>query len=495
MPLLGTRKKYLGTKVYPSREAQNIMPARKITAELEHDIIQALEKLESDSYNSVSTQEGAEKESLPVSQMITESVHESTLRNGLLALLGKIAIPDSLAWEDAMNYCRDVIESPQDTKRRANSEWVRSGSDLYFELTKRFGPGIIEAAQTGAAKLVDNHYTGNPLNIAHVDKKANMMRYMQDQHPSSIFNREPGLLALTCYEQTALCCSITISAWQPPHRAIPFGTIAHVGVCDDYHEFTLEERKGRLLLIALAAGAIYEVGGQAVNVVVDATALQAAGSGRDMSTHAARAWRAISGCTTAYSSYLWAQGSLKDEGLVAPEAMMAMHDLLDWRSDLAGRNHENGVSATYGLGIEDPHHDYLEDMLRRATTDPLSGAYAMASIVFLHFTATRYGAYNYYKGGGGGCGGSFEPCGECERLLKCVTVRAGLHWAPMKPPQSFAEGEPFRQLCRSVFDKFETHPLGQCGISWLQHLVTTGQIRLFDALVAIDPLDSTAGWV
>jgi hypothetical protein len=40
-------------------------------------------------------------------------------------------------------------------------------------------------------------------------------------------------------------------------------------------------------------------------------------------------------------------------------------------------------------------------------------------------------------------------------------------------------------------DIFETQPLAQCGISWLQYLITTGRIRLFDALVTIEMGDFT----
>jgi hypothetical protein len=454
------------------------MSVAHISSELTSELNQALIELD---------QESNDLDSRPTSPIsiakdIAKSAQRSMLRNGLLALLGKASYPQNQHWEDAMDYCRAVIEDPQDTAQRANTERVRSCSDVYFELLKKFGPRIIEVAREGCAALIDDHYGGNALSIAHIDKKANTERHIHEQKISDIFNRKPGVLAVACYELT-VCCSILISAWLPTQRATKFATISHVAVCEDYHAFTAQEKRTRIQMIALAVGAAFEAGGQAVNALVDGTTLQAVGTNDQVTVEATMAWRAVGGCTMPYSGYLWGGESLQD-GLIAPEVMMAMHDIMDWRSDIAARNHENGVSAVYGLGMKDPHHTYIEAMLEKASLHPLSGAYAMACIIHLHFTATRYGSYMYR-------GGVCDPCLKCESLLRDVTLGAGLQWAPMAPPRNFAEGHPFRQLCHSWMDTFETQPLDQCGISWLQYLITTGRIRLFDALVTIEMGDFT----
>lgn len=44
--------------------------------------------------------------------------------------------------------------------------------------------------------------------------------------------------------------------------------------------------------------------------------------------------------------------------LVVPEAMIAIHNLLGWKCDAAALHHENGVSAVYGLGYQQPFHSY-----------------------------------------------------------------------------------------------------------------------------------------
>lgn len=414
------------------------------------------------------------------------SVYKETMRNGLLALLGLINIPGSQSWEDAVDYCRAVIECPQDTSQRANAKWTRSCSDLCQKLKERFGPGIVAAARSGCTAFVRDHYQGDSLSIAHVDKKTNMRSLILHQNPSFIFHHESSFLAIACYEITALCCSIVTSAWQPPKEAVKSGMISHVAVSDDYHAFTTMEYETRVRMVALSVGVAYKAGGQAVNVLVDGAALQAIGSGDQLTVEAVMAWRAVGGCTTPYSDYLWGRGSLED-GLVAPELMMAMHDLLDWRCDTAAQNHENGVSAVYGLGVEDAFHTYLEAMLHRASSNPLAGAHAIASIVHLHFTSMRYGS-SRYRGDHG------KPCRRCEKLLRNITARGGLQWEPTPPPSSFTASEKFRRLGKLVVDTFEPHQLAQTGVSWLQHLITTGEIWLFDALVKIHPVDSNAGW-
>ncbi|KAE8132571.1 hypothetical protein BDV38DRAFT_274983 [Aspergillus pseudotamarii] len=106
----------------------------------------------------------------------------------------------------------------------------------------------------------------------------------------------------------------------------------------------------------------------------------------------------------------------------------------DWRSDVAAGNHENGVSAAYGPGIKDPFHAYLEAILKRAESNPRSGGYTIAAIVLMHFTGVRYGAYGYHGTHG-------EPCSECVQILQNVTMES---------------------------------------LGWFQHLVSTGEIRIFD---------------
>lgn len=414
-----------------------------------------------------------------------ESVQKKTLRNGLLSLLGRIEIPGQ-SWKDAMDYCREVIQCPQDSSERAGAKWARSYSDLCRHMLKEFGPEIIAVARRGCEALARDYYQGNPLNIAHVDKKSNTKRLLPYHEPTRLFHPQSSLLAAACCEQTSLCCSIVTSAWLPPEKAVDSGMISHVAVADDYHEFTATEYETRIRMVALSVGAAYEAGGQVVNVLVDGTALQAVGTGDQLTVDAVRAWRAVGGCTTPYSSYLWGQGSLED-GIVAPELIMAMHDLLDWRSDTAARNHENGVSAVYGLAYKDAFHTYLEATLHRASSEPLSGLHAMAGIVFLHYTSIRYGSYRY-RGDHGG------PCGQCERILADVTAKAGLQWKPTPPPSNFTAAQKYRQLGKEVVDQFEKHPLAQIGLSWLQHLIVTGEIWLFDAQVPIPPLDAEAAW-
>lgn len=265
-------------------------------------------------------------------------------------------------------------------------------------------------------------------------------------------------------------------------------TIAHVAVCEDYYALTSTETRAREEMIAVAVGAACETNAQMANLVVDGTALQAHGTGHELSISSIMAWRAVGGCTTPYSSYIWGFTSLEN-GLVAPEVVMAMHDLLNWRCDAAALNHENGVSAVYGLGYQQPFHIYLEAMLNRASTHPVSGAYAMACIVHLHFTSVRYGSYHYKSQDF-----NLHTCDRCIRLLQYITRMAELQWAPEPPPDSFEAGELFRLLTRRVVGNSESHPRAQYGISWLQYLIVSGRIELFDAMRYFDPLDDTVDW-
>lgn len=56
--------------------------------------------------------------------------------------------------------------------------------------------------------------------------------------------------------------------------------------------------------------------------------LQAVGTGTDVSVKSAMSWRAVGGAATTFSGYVFANDSIED-GLVVPELMMAMHDMLD----------------------------------------------------------------------------------------------------------------------------------------------------------------------
>ncbi|RDW79120.1 uncharacterized protein DSM5745_05972 [Aspergillus mulundensis] len=392
--------------------------------------------------------------------------------------------------QDVINYCRTVIEAPEDTSRRAKAEWIKSTSAIFKQLMHEFGPEIIDAARRGCEAIVADHYHGDSTSIAHVNKKANFLRHIPMQIISSAFYPATSPLAIGCYETGTLPCSIALSAWLPPKQALQAGTICHLSICDDYHAFTEPEREVRHRMVAIAVGAAFLLGPGGQTVLLDGSTLQAAGDRRGShsgaTVRAAMSWRAVSGGGTGLTGYHYGHGSL-GEGLIGPKVAIAMHDLLDWRCDAAAKNHENGVSAIYGLGVPDPFHVYLEAMLREGRTHPRSAAYAMGGVVYMSFTAVRYGSYEYK-------GGPWAACPECERLLREVTAGSGLRWMPVPPPQSFEEGEWARQLSREVVDGLEQHPLAQHGLAWLQHLVLSGQIRLFDALVDIDSVDATVDW-
>lgn len=114
--------------------------------------------------------------------------------------------------------------------------------------------------------------------------------------------------------------------------------------------------------------------------------------------------------------------------------MMVTHDLFDWRSDAAAGNHENGISAVCGFGVEAPFHVYLEAVLRKTLQSPQAGVYALASMTYMHFTVSRCGAWEYH--------GNFRSaCKECINLLQSATLGAGLQWTPKPPPRCYPEGD------------------------------------------------------
>jgi hypothetical protein len=189
------------------------------------------------------------------------------------------------------------------------------------------------------------------------------------------------------------------------------------------------------------------------------------------------------------SGFIFANDTLED-GLVMPEVMVAIHDLLDWRSDIAAGNHENGVSAVYGMGFDDPFHTYLESTLQRAASHPLSGAGAISGLMYLHFAGTRHASYEYH-----GTSQVKPPCDRCIQLLQFVTAQAGLLWDPEAPPASFEEGSRVREVGKLWVDRFEDRGLLQETVSWFQSLIATGRIWIFDVLVkTVNPVDDKVDW-
>jgi hypothetical protein len=343
-----------------------------------------------------------------------------------------------------------------------------------------------------------DRYQGDALRIVHVSKRINAEENIHRQELSVAYRQpRPSVLAAVCYELTTFCCAVVQAAWLPPPRAVKSAFITNASICDDYHHFTASERAVRLRMVALSIGAAYQLRGPAVNMLVDGTTLQARGTGHEETIAAALAWRAVGGGATGYSPYLWGPKSvdLVEHGLVAPEVMMATHDLFDWRSDAAAGNYENGVSAVLGLGYEDPFHAYLEAMLRRADSHPRSGAHAIGGTVFLHFVSSRYGSYRYLR-----TGNIRSLYGaQCLELLKEVTSKAGFKWDPRPPPANFQAGKEYRNLAKQCADDSwhaDLHTLAQCGLSWFQSLLLSGQIQAFDALNPIDEtMDGTVDWV
>jgi hypothetical protein len=273
-----------------------------------------------------------------------------------------------------------------------------------------------------------------------------------------------------------------------PEDAVTIASLSHLAICDNYGGFAHTDYDVRVRMIALALGAALQHGSPSASALLDATALQEVGSSKDQTIGAAMAWRAVQGCATVYSRYHFGQGSL-EEGMIAPQVIMATHDLFDWRSDTAAGNHENGVSAAYCLGSQTAFHDYLEAMLGNAQTEPRSGAYSIAAVTFMHFTSARYGAWEYL--------GEFgAPCGTCLQCLRDITTRSGLHWVPRRPTGSFSDGCGARERCKMWVEKFEDHGLVQESLGWFQHLLATGRIWVFDALnTGIETVDLGTRWV
>ncbi|KAI1824109.1 hypothetical protein F4861DRAFT_277010 [Xylaria intraflava] len=418
-----------------------------------------------------------------------EAMYKATMRHGIESLIGTVSIPKSQAWADAMDYGREVIVAPDDSPRRASSPWVRSCSELHKELLTWFGPETKRAAQLGTASIISDHYNGNRLAIAHVDKKASFLRHCHDAHIGAAFYPPSNLLAANCYQTASLGCSLAMSSFLPVEKAVQAAYISHLSVCDDLGSITREELDVRIRMVAISAGVAYQYGGKVLNVFVDGTAKQATGTGngKPRPIEAAMAWRAIGGCSTIYSEYNFGSCSL-EQGLVAPIVMMAAHDLFDWRCDVAAGNYENSVSATYGFGIADPFHEFLETMLKYALIHPRSGIYGIAAVVFIQFTAGRYGCWEYH-------GANRPACEDCINLLSKATAEAGLRWAPKSPPESYAAGNEAREWGRLWSDHFIDRSLIQETTGWFQFLVSSGKIWNFDVLAeGVQAVDSDADW-
>ncbi|KAI1109938.1 hypothetical protein F5Y14DRAFT_430672 [Nemania sp. NC0429] len=419
-----------------------------------------------------------------------EAMYKKTLRNGIKVLTGTVSNTKTQAWEDATAYAREVIMAPKDSVERASSPWTRSCSKLHKELLKRFGPRTIEAAELGTASVIANHYDGDRLAISHIDKKASYLRHRNDAKVGTGFYPQSSPLAAICYQTAALPCSIAMSWFLSVEEAVQAAYVSHLSVCDDLGGFTAEDYDVRMRMVAIAAGVAYKYGGRVLNVFVDGTAKQAVGNvTRELRpVEAAMAWRAIGGCSTIYSKYNFDEECSLDVGLVAPIVMMAAHDLLDWRCDVAAGNHENAVSAVYGFGIQEPFHVFLETMLKEALVHPRSGIYGIAAVMSMHYIVGRYGAWEYR-------GQHDAACEECVSLLRKGTKEAGLQWAPKPPPRSYAEGDEMREGGRLWADHFIDRSLVQESIGWFQYLISTGEIWLFDVLSkGTQAVDADADW-
>ncbi|KAK1246135.1 hypothetical protein MKX07_005204 [Trichoderma sp. CBMAI-0711] len=448
-------------------------------------INQLLDELDSGSWMPIPS--GDEKPLLPSERAVRAYV--SQMRNGLSALLGYGPISRNQSWSDAVAYARAVIQDPTDSVQRSKATWARSCSSIHRELKTRFGPAVISTALQGCQRLIDDHYNGKRLAVSHVNKKTSFREHFPLSKPSISHHPSSSPLAVGAYECAFLSCSLISSAWLSPEEALKYSAICHLSVCDDYWSFTKTETEVRVRLVALGIGAALEFGGEAVNVLIDGTALQDVGSSSSVSLQAAMAWRAINGAATAYNGYVLANDSLED-GLVSPQIIMAVHDMFDWRSDLAAGNHENGFCVAYGLGLSDPFHEYLEAILTLAASHPTSGAYAISAITLASFTACRYSSYKYFEV-------DVElpaPCPRCIDLVKKLTKEAGFAWEPKTPPRGLEDGERIRKDCQLWADRYEDHGLIQEGLSWFQYLMETGRIRVLDALVKIPAVDEDADW-
>ncbi|KAI0418843.1 hypothetical protein F5X98DRAFT_362813 [Xylaria grammica] len=419
-----------------------------------------------------------------------EAMYKSTMKDGIESLIGTVSTGNNQAWDDAIAYAREVILAPEDSSKRASSKWARSCSELHKELLTRFGPETIKAAELGTAAIIENHYNGDRLSIHHINKKASYLRHRDDAKVGAGFYPQSSPLAATCYQSASLPCSLAMSWFLSIENSVKAAYISHLSVCDDLGSFTEEDYDVRMRMVAISTGVAHQFGGKALGVFVDGTAKQAVGTvtGVLEPIEAAMAWRTINGCGTIYSKYNFGECDL-DIGLVGPIAMMATHDLLDWRCDVAAGNHENAVSAIYGFGVASPFHAFLETMLKEVLKHPRSGLYGIAGVLYMHFTIGRYGAWEYR--------GEHKPgCDRCMSLLYRATKAAGLIWAPEPPPRSYAEGDEARELGRLWSDHFtDDGSLVQMVLGWFQHLVTSGEIWLFDLLQhGTQPVDADADW-
>lgn len=380
-----------------------------------------------------------------------------------------------------------MIDRPEDSSARANSTWNKSWSDLYRVLLTRYGAATIEVARIGCSHIASDHYDGDRLSISHVDKKASFKRRWQDLEVGAPFYPTSSFLVAGCYEVVTLDCSLVLSTWVSTKTVVQQSALGRLSLCDDYGHFIASDYEVCLRLVAMVLGAAYAYRGRVVNGLLDASMLQACGTGTDVSVKSAMSWRAVGSAATTFSGYVFANDNVED-GLVMPEVMMAMHDMLDWRSYVAAGNHEHGVSAVYGMGFNGPFHTYIEATLQRTASYPLSGAAAISGIVYMHFTGALYASYEYH-------GTVRGPCDKCIQLLKDNTARAGMVWNPKAPPASFDEGRKMRELGKLCADRFEDHGLVQKAFSWFQSLITTGNIWLFDVLLkTANPVDTTVGW-
>jgi hypothetical protein len=189
------------------------------------------------------------------------SSYKRTLRLGLEGLLGKVSVPNSQAWLDAVAYCRAVINSPEDTVRRANSYWVRSCLDINRELLTRYGPSIITAARTGVKDIVSDHFQGQSLKVLHVDKKASFNRNWRKLDIGALFYPTSNPLVVGCLESGTLPYSLVVTAWLNPELAVKAGVISSIAVCDDYGAFSNSTYSMRLRMVAFPLGVAYEFGG------------------------------------------------------------------------------------------------------------------------------------------------------------------------------------------------------------------------------------------
>lgn len=415
------------------------------------------------------------------------SLHQRILHVGLRILLGRGPVPDTQPWSDLVDYSIAVILAPKDESSRNSSPWTRSTSAMSRELRSRYGPDTVRAAKEGHASLIADHFDGQASNIPHVNKKTNFLRYFGQQVPGKAYCPATSPLATITYETGNVACSLVLLAWAPVDDAVVYGMLTHHAICDDYHKFSQEEVALRVRLVAMGVGAAHALGENGPSAILDGSLLQSHGTGTAASIRSAMAWRAISGCSTPYNGSHFGPTS-PDEAVAPPMMMIAIHDLLDWRSDTAAGNHENAVTATYGLGINDPFHTFLESTLELAVTYPAATLSSAAALTFLHYTGTRYGAYEY-------SGQHGPPCGTCIGMLRQATEQGGMKWRPTRPPRSFADGAEAREAVKKFIDDQVDTGMVQEGLSWLQYIILTGEVWLFDLLRdGVKPVDPDTAW-